>query len=163
MTQRITTHTLLNLALVLLVIKLCRFVYYRRVISVNADIDPTHVVSDVFFSFILYHVLSVLINIEVKYLFFLIDSFATFLLLTIYNQYLDRYNEKSLQNTLINNEKARTEIDLYHRMQQKSDISDGKYMLVNIQHKPKLVKIQYINQSYLALIVMAPYFILILE
>jgi len=147
-----------NLFAILVLLRIYRIFYYQYILSNQTFIDLKHIIYDLFFSYIMYHVLSVLLKTDESILYlFIFDNVATLSLLYVYLNILNRNNQIKKKETFQENENAKLEIRNY-----KEKIKDEDTLIKNIEYKPKYTSITYPDLNVINLILVFPYFLLLI-
>lgn len=147
-----------NLYVILLLLRIYRIFYYQYILSDQNFIDLKHIIYDLFFSYIMYHVFNVLLKTDESILnLFIFDSVATLSLLSVYSYILNKNNEIEKKETFQENEKAKIEVTNY-----KENIKNEDTLIKNLEYKPQYTNITYPDRTVINLILVFPYFLLLI-
>ena len=142
---------------ILIAIKVLRIMFYRNLVFTNGHITSKDLILDIFMSCILFYTLSLLIDKEIKkedFVYFIIDTIAFFIFMSMYLLYINNKNKKSYIEAFQQNEFAKEELKI---QKNKGSIKS------NIRLKPIAPFETFVDINIITILRILPYFVVALE
>jgi hypothetical protein len=142
---------------ILIAIKVLRIMFYRNLVFTNGHITSQDLILDIFMSCILFYTLSLLIDKEIKkedFVYFIIDTIAFFIFMSMYLLYINNKNKKSYIEAFQQNESAKEELKIQ---------KDKGSIKSNIGLKPIAPFETFVDINIITILCILPYFVVALE